>query len=228
MPILGKSDKFDKPKQQAKLRDKVYELAKKHPKYFYVNGQTDSMKVSLTFDDGPNPKSTNKILNILEKSNIKATFFCVGKNVKRYPNLVKKIYTEKHWILNHSYSHKNFTKIDSTQVVAELQKTNAEINKILNYSPRWVRPPYGAIDQKSFQIIKSQNMGVVYWSVDAFDWLENPNFILNMMQDSVRQDDIILLHDKPKTAKILPQIIKILQNRGYKIVPLHELLDIEK
>ncbi len=228
MPIIGKSPKFKNIKQQTELRTQVLNLAKKYPQSFYINGQTNSPKVSLTFDDGPNPKTTEKILAILDKYKISATFFCVGGKVEQHPKLAKLIHEKGHRILSHSFSHKDLTTLDSLDLINEIQQTNQEICKITQYPPRWIRPPYGKIDERTLQVLRQQNMGVIYWSLDVFDWLETPKFILNSIQNLTRNDEIILLHEKKQTLKILPQIIKKLQEKNYKIVPLHNLIQTAK
>lgn len=227
MPIIGYSEKFNKKTEQAQLRKDVYALAKAYPDQLYINGQTDSLKVSLTFDDGPGPKTTSEILEILNHYDVSATFFCIGNRIKKYPKLAAQIHNEGHCILNHSYTHAKFTEIDSLEITAELQKTNSVIKQVTGSEPHWVRPPYGAIDSFIFQTVMAEDMGVIYWSADTYDWLETGEFVLNMMRDSIRNDEIILLHERPQTVKILPELIEILQQQGYKIIPLYELIGLD-
>jgi peptidoglycan/xylan/chitin deacetylase (PgdA/CDA1 family) len=224
MPILGFSDKFKKSYEAATLKTTVESLARKQPALLYLNGQTHENKVSLTFDDGPHPVNTPIILSILERYGIKAAFFCIGKNLKRHPHTAMQIHNAGHLLLNHSYSHIKFTKTDSITVAYQIITANDAVFETIGKKPRLVRVPYGAVNQQILDIIAEQNMRSVYWSADTYDWLETKEFVISLLRDSIRPDEIILLHGRGNTLENLPQIIELIQEKGFTIVPLDELL----
>ena len=102
----------------------------------------------LTFDDGPHPNTTPHILDILKKRNLKATFFVLGLQAKKYPEIIKRIHDEGHIVGNHTYGHKDLTKLKPAQIKTEIENTNNLIEKITGEKPKFIRPPYGAVNHK--------------------------------------------------------------------------------
>ncbi|OMP66735.1 polysaccharide deacetylase family protein [Domibacillus epiphyticus] len=179
-------------------------------------------KVALTFDDGPNPDSTTAILSVLKKYDAKATFYVLGSRVDFFPELVERMAQEGHEIGNHSWSHKDFTKIPPSSVQKELDMTAAAVEKAAGVSPLTVRPPYGATNKNVNQILGAPP---ILWSVDTLDWKShNPKSIYNIVKQNAKDGSIILMHDIHKTtADALEEIIIYLQNQGYELVTVDEL-----
>ncbi|MGG3451584.1 polysaccharide deacetylase family protein [Domibacillus aminovorans] len=179
-------------------------------------------KVALTFDDGPNPDSTTAILNVLKKYDVKATFFVLGSRVDFYPELVDRMVQEGHEIGNHTWSHKDLTKITVEAVKKELGMTAEAVEQAAGVSPIAVRPPYGATNEQVNQII---GVPPVLWSVDTLDWKShNPKAIYDIVKRDTRDGTIILMHDIHKTtADALEDVIVYLQKQGYELVTVDEL-----
>jgi peptidoglycan/xylan/chitin deacetylase (PgdA/CDA1 family) len=179
-------------------------------------------KVALTFDDGPNPDSTTAILNVLKKYDAKATFFVLGSRVDFYPDLVERMVQEGHEIGNHSWSHKDLTKITPEAVKKELGMTAEAVEKAAGVAPIAVRPPYGATNERVNQIIGAPP---VLWSVDTLDWKShNPKAICDIVKRDAKDGTIILMHDIHKTtADALEEVIVYLQKQGYELVTINEL-----
>jgi peptidoglycan/xylan/chitin deacetylase (PgdA/CDA1 family) len=188
-------------------------------------------KIALTFDDGPNPLSTPQILNILEKKKIKATFFIIGDNAKKYPELLKKIYKDGHEIELHSNSHSRLLPLFFKKAIrAEIEKNIKIIKKQINFTPSYFRPPWGRSSPWMTNEIKKMNLKIALWSIDLKDWSgTSPEKMLKMFEKKIKPGGIILLHDgegKKKvkmenTIKALPKIIDLAKARGYHFVTLN-------
>ena len=127
-------------------------------------------KIVLTFDDGPNEEFTPEILKLLQKYNATATFFCIGKQIEKHPELVQKIISQGHLIGNHSFSHSNFFDFyDSKKVLAELQKTNELVFKITGKMMNFFRPPFGVTNPAIAKAIRQSKHQVIGWNVRSLD-----------------------------------------------------------
>lgn len=185
---------------------------------FRINSQNQA-NLYLTFDDGPDSDSTLEICEILEKSNIKASFFAVGNQVKKFPNVVGQLDRFGHLICNHSYQHCKF--YSKNWILEEINKTNNLIQSITEKSINFYRPPHGRIFPGLKQVMENLNMKVVLWDVFVPDYKTsfNSDRITYRIMTRVRNGSIILLHDRSEnvteTIKALPGIIKILKDRGF-------------
>lgn len=191
--------------------------------YAYSNKVIDKDKpmIALTFDDGPN-HNTNKILDILSKYKVKATFFVLGSNIKGNENTIKRMYELDMEIGNHTYSHKLLTKLSKERIKEEIQKTDKLIFDITNTYPTLLRPSYGTINKK----IKSiSDKPIIIWDIDTLDWKHhNSKKISNNILNKAKDGDIILLHDiYSATANSLDIAIPKLLEKGYQLVTVSEL-----
>lgn len=192
---------------------------------------SQQQKIILTFDDGPHPRTTPKILKILKNRNLKAVFFVLGLQVEKYPHLVKKIAEEGHIIGNHSYDHKNFTRINEEQVIEQIQKTNRLIENITGKKPRFLRPPYGALNKNVLRLVQRENMDILQWSIDPRDWkYQNKHVILRNLANQLGlngnrlKGGAILLHDiYPSTVKALGPLLDLLAINNYKITDVNHM-----
>lgn len=201
----------------------------------YYHGNQDIKKIALTFDDGPSAIYTEQILDILGKYNAKATFFVIGKNVKKHPEVIKKIVQQGHEIGNHSFSHPDMFIKTFGQIYSQLVMTEEAISDAVEYQPRLFRPPYGVDKRAVFKVIKRKGYVIIRWSASGKDWdSNNPQKIAERVINSTKNGTIILLHDgrrtKPKpncqaTVDALPIIIEDLQAKGYEFVTVSELLE---
>ncbi|OEC03730.1 oligosaccharide deacetylase [Lysinibacillus sphaericus] len=186
--------------------------------------------VALTFDDGPHPKYTAKILDTLAKYEAKATFFIIGQNAEKYPELVSRTYKEGHELANHTYSHPYKVSIPDLQ--EELRQTNQMIYSITGFSPVLFRPVGGNYTEKMINTAVNNGYKVVMWSwhQDTQDWKEpGTNKIVQKVLGGTKPGDVILFHDgggnRTQTIKALEEIIPTLKKQGYTFVTVSELIE---
>ena len=196
-------------------------------------------KVAITFDDGPDPQFTPRLLDILKQKNAKATFFLIGVPSESDPSLVKRIYSEGHEIGNHTLTHPNISEISTWRFEKEINVTERLFAAKLGIKPLFFRPPY-SIDQepdtsdevKPLELTQAMGYITVGDKIDPSDWSLNPHYTAQEIVDRVFQNlakgNIILLHDgggdRSDTVKALPLIIDGVRARGYEIVPVSELI----
>lgn len=175
--------------------------------------------VALTFDDGPTKEFTPQILAILKKYNVKATFFMVGMNAKKYPELVKQILADGHSINSHSQTHAMLTKLNDTQLYQEVVTPQTIIFNIINQNPLCLRYPYGASNKHVRDFIRAQNIVPVPMGFNSFDY-ERPGTdkIVSWVLKNAYSGQVILLHDgftaRQQTVEALPRIIEGIQQKG--------------
>ncbi|MGT2647144.1 polysaccharide deacetylase family protein [Streptococcus uberis] len=180
-------------------------------------------QVALTFDDGPDPRTTPQVLDMLKKYHAKATFFMLGGKISGNESLVKRIADEGNEVGNHSFDHSNFTKLSHEQIVSQIESTNSLIEKACGKKPFYFRPPYGATDERVKQAV---GMSQLLWTVDTKDW-ENHNTaaIMTNIKNQLRPNGIILMHDIHQTSvNALPTVLDYLVNQGYHFVTVSQLM----
>lgn len=210
-------------------------LQQRYPDIFFLQGPTDQKRVSLTFDDGPDPRFSNDVLDVLKQYNVPATFFVLGSKAVANPDIVKRMQNEGHVIGNHTYSHPNLVKESDLQTLErEVIRTEDALNSIIGYRTKLFRPPYGFLYNELVEKLGKMNNYVIGWSVDSLDWQEDPpEVITSRVVDNIQPGSIILMHDgaepsgdRTNTIKSLRQIIPALQEQGYEFVTVPELLNI--
>ena len=176
----------------------------------------NSKKVYLTFDDGPIPEATPWVLDLLKSKNIKATFFCVGENVEKYPEIYQRILSEGHSVGNHTYNHLNGWKINGNQYSENVVKASKVIDSLL------FRPPYGKLTPRLIKELKKK-YDVVMWDVLSgdFDTSLTPEDCLNNVKENAKEGSIIVFHDSIKaidTLKfVLPEVISFFEEKGIQM-----------
>jgi peptidoglycan/xylan/chitin deacetylase (PgdA/CDA1 family) len=206
-------------------------------------GSVKAKFISLTFDDGPTPEYTPKILAILQKHQVKATFFVVGKRVAKNCEILKMIYQNGHEIANHSYTHPVFTQISQPQQSKEIIDTQESINKCLGleYPTQWFRAPYGHQNVQVVKTIAQLGLNNAQWVVDTNDWRKTST--VASISDSVirvKNPGVVLMHDgfmtnpnrihpqesssRQNTVDALEQIIVKLKSRGFEFATLSETI----
>ena len=189
----------------------------------YVRKDNEAKKVAITFDDGPSGKYTKKLLDGLKKRKVKASFFLIGENVKRYPEIVKRMKKEGHLIGNHTYNHVELCKISKEAARTEIEATNQEIYDITGEYPMWLRPPYGEW-QKNLDFYV--NMFPVLWDIDTLDWKsQNVNAVMQIVESEIEDGAVILMHDAYQSSvDAALQIVDLLTAQGYEFVTVDELV----
>lgn len=195
----------------------------------YRSVETDSKRIALTFDDGPHPVLTQKILSILEKYNVKATFFMVGVNVVNYPEAANAVIRAGHEVGNHTFSHHTVTRLDEATMHTEIERCEDVLRELCEYRPHIFRPPQGAINPCVTQYSKDANYSVILWSLDTRDWeIKDAASIAQSVLSRVQGGDIILMHDyigtNSKTPEALEIILPKLLAHGFEPVTVRELL----
>lgn len=172
--------------------------------------------VYLTFDDGPVPDVTSQLLDILHEKGVPATFFMVGENAERYPDLLHRVLAEGHRVGNHTYNHQRGTKYSVIEYIANVVKAD----KVLG-GTRLFRPPYGRLTKDQKETLLAQGYTIVLWDVLTHDYNAkySPEKILRIVQKYVRNGSIINFHDSVKsgerTLSVIPQVIDWLRSQGY-------------
>jgi peptidoglycan-N-acetylglucosamine deacetylase len=193
------------------------------------SGNASLPEIALTFDDGPNPYYTPLILRILQKYNVKATFFCIGRQVAAYPALVIKEYDAGHVIGNHSWSHPNLALLSPASIRLQLVSTSNAIQEVTGVRPIYFRPPYGIMSVPVLTQAYHLGLTTVIWNDEARDWqLPGMSVIVIRILWLARNGAIMLLHDgggnRSQTVAALPYIIRGLRSRGFQLVTIAQMM----
>ena len=179
--------------------------------------------VALTFDDGPDPKTTPQALDILKKYGVKATFFMVGQNIAGNEAIVKRVHNEGHQIGIHTWDHPVLTKLPLESAQKEILDTQTAINNVIGIKPTITRPPYGAINAT---IQNSVDQSFIMWNVDSLDWKTRNTKAIMQEIAKTQPGSIILMHDIHQTSiDALPSVLEYLKSNGYTLVTVDELLE---
>ncbi|MDB5228967.1 MAG: polysaccharide deacetylase family protein [Bacteroidota bacterium] len=192
--------------------------------------KTNKKQIALTFDDGPLENKTNLILDILKNNNIHAAFFCIGSQIEKHPSLLLRMHNEGHIIGNHSYSHHFFFDLKSVKEMQnELMKTGDIIEQNIHKRTRFFRPPYGVTNPNLARAVRSGNYYSIGWSRRSMDTVvKTEQKLLRNITGKLKAGDIVLLHDTAIiTVQNLQGIIDVIKNKGFEIVRLDKLLNIE-
>ncbi|QLG87562.1 polysaccharide deacetylase family protein [Chitinibacter bivalviorum] len=205
---------------------------------YYLEGLGNSKVVALTYDDGPS-KDTPALLDVLKKNNVKATFFWLGSNIEKHPDIAKRALAEGHTLGNHSYNHPNLSDLQGdTWWTDQLAKTQDVYRKVLGVQPKLMRPPYGFLRDAQIEALKAHEMKAILWSVDTADWyhthtikndLEASQKIAGIVNQYVHPEAIILMHDaggrgRVPTLMATELFIGQLKSQGYGFVTVDQLI----
>ncbi|MDB6136231.1 MAG: polysaccharide deacetylase [Verrucomicrobiales bacterium] len=185
---------------------------------------------AMTYDDGPHPSLTPRLLDMLAQWNLKATFFLIGKNAAAYPRIVQRIVAEGHEVANHSWDHPALSKLSDAAVRSQLRRTHDTIFQACGVASLCYRPPYGAITaaQKAW-IAREFGYPTIMWSVDPNDWRDrNAGIVSSRIRAGARAGAIILAHDiHATTVAAMPSTLPPLQQRGLRFVSVASLITME-
>lgn len=187
---------------------------------------TDKKQVAISFDAAWGNEQTDTLLEILDKYNVKATFFLVGQWVDNYPDDVKKIAEKGHDIGNHSDTHPHMPQLAKDDMISQIKTCNDKICELTGNTPTLFRAPYGDYNDDLVNSVKECNMYCVQWDVDSLDWKDpTPQQMVKTVTDKIKNGSIVLMHNGAKnTPEALPMVIESIQNAGYEIVPISEIL----
>jgi peptidoglycan-N-acetylglucosamine deacetylase len=241
MPVNAQNESFPNMQGGAEKKERVRYpvsnviLQQRYPETVVLRGPQTVNAVALTFDDGPDPRFTPQVLDILKENNIKATFFLMGSRAQAYPDLVKRIINEGHIVGNHTYWHPNLVKQgDIATLKTEVQRSEDELANLIGYRTKLFRAPYGFLYNELVEELRDMNYTVAGWSVDSLDWQESPpeQITYNVMSN-IHPGAVILLHDgaawdedRTNTIQSLRQIIPAIREQGLKFETLPQLLAI--
>ena len=201
---------------------------KMFPNYVW-DVQSNEKVIYLTFDDGPTPEITNWTLNTLKKYNAKATFFCIGNNIEKHPDIFQNILDEGHAIGNHTFNHVKGWKTKIKNYLEEVHKAQKIIKFHESSSVNLFRPPYGQITPKQGKKLIEKGYKIIMWDVLSFDWDKSvmPETCLNNVIDKTVNGSIIVFHDSIKASKnmqyALPKVLDYFSGKEYTFKSLEEV-----
>ncbi len=183
--------------------------------------------VALTFDDGPFPQMTAQYLAVLDRLNVRATFFMVGQRIKDYPELARKVVQYGSEIGSHSWGHARLDQLTAEAIAEDLRLVENQVQTNLSREISLLRPPYGGRNDNVLAVAKQLGYKVIIWDVDPRDWEDPPpEKIVAGVLEQVKPGSIIIMHEgHPNTLKALPVIIQRLRERGLEPVPVSEMLN---
>ena len=193
-------------------------------RYFFPSAvlkkKNNNNTVYLTFDDGPTPEITNFVLNELKKYNAKATFFCLGDKIERYPDILKDVIDAGHLIGNHTYHHFDAWKTSQKDYLKDVINTEAVIDKYTT-GKKLFRPPFGHVTPWHIKGLKKLGFQTVLWTSIAGDYKQNldTDKVVQKLINQTRSGDILVFHDSKKASenlrKILPELLKSLHQKSF-------------
>ena len=180
-------------------------------------------KAAITFDDGPNKDYTAELLKGLKERGVCATFFLLGAEAEKYPDLVKQIHEDGHLIGTHSYQHVNLCNLTDEAAIEQVEKTNQLLEEITGECPEFIRPPFGCWKKN---LDYETDMIEVLWDIDPLDWkTSNTSVVIKRVLEEVEDGDIILMHDASESSvEAALQIIDCMREEGYVFVTVEELV----
>jgi len=188
--------------------------------------ETEEKKIAISFDAAWGDNYTREILDILDKYNIKSSFFLVGFWIDKYPEHVKEIHRRGHDVGNHSTNHPYMTKLSEEEMIKELNITGNKIKELTKEKPILFRPPFGDYNDKLISVCRDNGYYVIQWDVDSLDWKEmGVQPVVDRVVRNVKNGSIVLFHNNAKfVLEYLPIIIERLQKEGYEILPISRLI----
>ncbi|MFB4160277.1 polysaccharide deacetylase family protein [Geomicrobium sp. JSM 1781026] len=219
---------------EARQGETLPELADAYPGVILIRGNPDTNQIALTFDDGPDPRFTETVLNTLEDYGVQATFFVIGERAEANPDYIRRIQEEGHELGNHTFSHPNLTDLTADQMQTEIEQTDEIIEQLVGYRPTLFRPPYGMILDSQMERLEQMGNYAVGWTVDPNDWQEiSAEEVTERVLADTTAGGVILLHDgvdEPSltvnSPEALNELIPRLQQAGFQFVTVAELFEV--
>jgi peptidoglycan-N-acetylglucosamine deacetylase len=187
--------------------------------------------IAMTFDDGPHPTNTPRLLDILKERNVKATFFVIGNLAREYPHIIRRILAEGHEIGNHTYTHPILTKVSDDRIRKELTDTHKALVDVAGYHTRIFRPPGGGTNARLKQWFHDEyGYSTIMWSVDPMDWKRpGVSVVTSRLVNGARNGGILLAHDlHAPTITAMPNTLDGLLSKGFRFVTVSQLLNMDQ
>ncbi len=195
------------------------------------HGSRDMKLVALSYDDGPNSRFTPRLVELLEREHVPATFFWLGEQVEYYPSVAQLVAEKGFEIGNHTFDHSNPTKLSTEKLHEQISSTQEIIRQTTNVTPVLFRPPYGSVNAVVRRVAHDFGLDLVLWSLDTEDWRSGMTRerIIETVLDKIRPGDIILMHDRnSRTIDATQELVPLLREQGYCFVTVSALLHAEK
>lgn len=188
---------------------------------------TAQPKVAMTFDDGPHPHLTPRLLDLLQVRGIRATFYVIGRNAERYPGILRRMLAEGHEIGNHTWSHPSLFGHSDASVLSQIDRTSQAVFDAVGRPPVTMRPPYGNFyDRQRLMLYQTRGMPTVLWSVDPQDWHRPGSWVITQrIVNGCHSGGVILAHDiHSATVSAMPSALDGVSGRGFHFVTVSELI----
>ncbi|MDX1680630.1 MAG: polysaccharide deacetylase family protein [Akkermansiaceae bacterium] len=186
--------------------------------------------IAMTYDDGPHPQNTPRLLRMLRERNIKATFYVIGQSVAAHPNILRQTVDEGHEIGNHTQTHRLLTKLGDDALRWEIEQCDQQIQAAARCEVRTMRPPYGALSQRQRAIIyRDFGYPTILWNVDPMDWKRpGSSVVASRIVRNTTAGSIVLAHDlHASTVSAMPSALDELLYQGYRFVTVSQLLSLQ-
>lgn len=211
-----------------------YELQKKFPNILVLRGSLQKNRIALTFDDGPDRRFTPQVLDVLKKHNVKATFFLMGSRVDGHPDITRRIHQEGHSIGNHTYWHPQLWQESIDRMRWEVTQTDAAIKKVVGYSPKLFRAPYGGLNDQLLMEFGKMNFSVIGWSVDSMDWTQiDSATVQKNVLSNLHPGAVVLMHsgghwtqDLSGMVQAVDALIPRLKREGAEFVTIPQMFNL--
>ena len=209
---------------------RIYRAAQDRYPDILFQGDGSRREIALTFDDGPHPRDTTGLLEVLDKYQVRATFHLVGQSAKRYPDLVRLIHQGRHQLALHCYRHVAFPLENPTELRAELEQTQniiAEGTGIAPESIRDVRPPYGLVNSQTRSRLTEWGYRLVMWNCLPPHWMQPVRWSIHQVRESILPGAVIVLHDGHghgrRVAEIVSTIVPYARSQGFEFITVEEM-----
>lgn len=193
----------------------------------FCKKQTTEKVVALTFDDGPDKTQTPKVLEVLKKHQVTASFFCIGNRIEGNEELLRRIVAEGHLIGNHSYSHTGcFPLYTFSKMKKDMQACQSALEEVISQPVRWFRPPFGVTNPTIAKAVRTLGYTVAGWNIRTLDTQKpKTETVLRRIHRKLKPGSIILLHDRmPESDRLLEQILYLIREQGYTVVRLDKMI----
>lgn len=187
--------------------------------------------IAITFDDGPHPQNTPRLLDMLAARNIKATFYVIGRSVDLHPGVLRRTVAEGHEIGNHSQTHRLLSKLSDSEVRQEMQRCQDAVGRAAGVRMRTMRPPYGGLLQSQRELVHREfGYPTILWSVDPLDWKRpGPSVVASRILSGTTAGGIVLAHDlHSQTVDAMPATFDGLLRKGFKFVTVSQLIAMKR
>ena len=204
-------------------------MQRRYPNVLFF-GNLSLPEIALTFDDGPHPRDTPQVLDMLARHDVRATFFLIGQNIERYPQLVKRIYDGGHQLALHCYRHIPFPLENASTLKGQLDRSRKAIADICNIPPesiRHIRPPYGFFTAKTLSLLNKWGYQLVLWNNMPLHFVQPVSWTIKQIEEHITPGSVIVLHDGKghgvKVALIIDTIIPRLKQQGYSFIKVEDM-----